>query len=41
MVRQDDAGGTNKLYEARQALRDQIAAREHAERQLQDALATV
>jgi hypothetical protein len=32
---------TNKLDEAQQALREQIAAREQVERQLQDALATI
>jgi hypothetical protein len=41
VIHHDDGAGTNKLEVARQALREQIAAREHAERQLQEALATV
>lgn len=41
VVHHEDAGGRNKFDEARLALRDQIAAREHAERQLQDALAAI
>ncbi len=40
-VTHDDAGRTNRLDEARQALREQIAARGHAERQLQAAQATI
>jgi hypothetical protein len=38
---QDDTPGTNKLDVTRQALREQIAAREHAEHLLQEAQATV
>ena len=37
----DEGAGTNKLDSARQALREQIAAREHAEQLLQDARATI
>jgi hypothetical protein len=36
-----EGGGTNRLDEARQALRTQTAAREHAERQLHEAQATI
>jgi hypothetical protein len=38
---QDDAPGTNKLDTTRQALREQIEAREHSEHLLQDAQATI
>jgi hypothetical protein len=38
---QNEGSGTNKLDEARKALQDQIAAREHAERQLQEAQAAI
>jgi hypothetical protein len=37
----NEGSGTNKLDEARKALQDQIAAREHAERQLQEAQAAI
>ena len=38
---QGDASGTNALEAARQALREQVAAREHAEHLLQEAQATI
>jgi len=38
---QEDSASTNKLDAARQALREQIAAREHAERLFQEAQATI
>ena len=38
---QSDASGTNALEAARQALREQVAAREHAEHLLQEAQATI
>jgi phosphoenolpyruvate-protein kinase (PTS system EI component) len=38
---QDDASGTNALEAARQALREQVAAREHTEHRLQEAQATI
>ncbi len=38
---QGDASGANALEAARQAVREQIAAREHAERLLQEAQATI
>jgi phosphoenolpyruvate-protein kinase (PTS system EI component) len=38
---QGDPSGTNALEAARQALREQVAAREHAEHLLQDAQATI
>jgi hypothetical protein len=43
VVRRDhgDASGTNALEAARQALREQVAAREHAEHLLQKAVATI
>jgi hypothetical protein len=37
---QDDGAGTNKLDATRQALREQVAAREHGEHMLQEAQAT-
>jgi len=37
----DDGAGTNKLEAARQGLREQTAAREHAEKLLQEARATI
>jgi hypothetical protein len=37
----DDGGGTNKLEAARQAVAEQVAAREHAEQLLHEAEATV
>ena len=41
VVHHDDGDGTNKLDAARQALREQIAAREQAERGLDEARATI
>jgi hypothetical protein len=41
VVHHDDGGGTNKLDAARQALREQIAAREQVEQLLQEARATI
>jgi hypothetical protein len=41
LVHHDDGAGTNKLDAARQALREQTTAREHAEQLLQEARATV
>jgi hypothetical protein len=41
VVHHDEAGGTNKLEAARQALREQIAAREQAEQQLAEAHVTI
>jgi hypothetical protein len=41
VIHHDDQSGTNKLEAARQALREQIAAREQAEQQLAEAQATI
>jgi hypothetical protein len=41
VIHHDDPGGTNKLESTRQALREQVAAREQVERQLEEALATI
>ena len=41
VIHHDDSSGTNKLEAARQALREQVAAREHVERQLAETQAVI